>query len=59
MAIRNIRKEANEDIKKLQKDGLPEDMAKDGEDRVQKLTDKFIAEVDKHLAVKEQEIMTV
>ena len=34
-------------------------MAKDGEDRVQKLTDKFIAEVDKHLAVKEQEIMTV
>ncbi|MBK7442149.1 MAG: ribosome recycling factor [Bacteroidetes bacterium] len=59
VAIRNIRKDANEDIKKLQKDGLPEDMAKDGEDQVQNLTDKFIAEVDKHLAVKEQEIMTV
>ena len=59
IAIRNYRKEANEEIKKLQKDGLPEDMAKDGEDRVQKLTDKFIAEIEKHLAVKEGEIMTV
>lgn len=59
VAIRNYRKEANEEIKRLQKDGLPEDMAKDGEDQVQKLTDKFSAEVDKHLAVKEAEIMTV
>ena len=59
VSVRNIRKDANEDIKKLQKDGLPEDMAKDGEDQIQKLTDKFIAEVDKHLSVKEQEIMTV
>ncbi len=59
VGIRNNRKEANEEIKKLQKDGLAEDLAKDGEDQVQKLTDKFIAEVDKHLHIKETEIMTV
>ncbi|HMU68597.1 MAG TPA: ribosome recycling factor [Chitinophagales bacterium] len=59
ISIRNFRKDGNEEIKKLQKDGLAEDMAKDGEDRIQKLTDKFIAEVDKHLGVKEAEIMTV
>jgi len=59
VSIRNYRKDANEEIKKIQKDGLPEDMAKDGEGQVQKLTDKYIAEVDKHLNVKEHEIMTV
>jgi len=59
ISIRNFRKDANEEIKKIQKTGLPEDMAKDGEDLIQKLTDKYIAETDKHLQVKEQEIMTV
>ena len=59
VGIRNYRKEGNEEIKKLQKDGLPEDIAKDGEAAMQKLTDKYIAEVDKHLNVKEHEIMTV
>jgi ribosome recycling factor len=59
VVIRNFRKDANEEIKKLIKDGLPEDMGKDGEDQVQKLTDKFIAEVEKHLVIKEQEIMHV
>ena len=59
IAIRNYRKDANEEIKKLQKTGLAEDMAKDGEDRIQKLTDKYIAETDKHLAQKESEILTV
>lgn len=59
VSVRNFRKDANEEIKKLQKNGLPEDMAKDGENHVQKLTDKYIAEVDKHLATKEHEIMTV
>lgn len=59
VTVRNYRKDANEEIKKLQKTGLPEDMAKDGEDQVQKLTDKFIADIDKHLATKEHEIMTV
>lgn len=59
VTIRNARKAGNEEIKKLQKGGLPEDVAKDAEDRIQKLTDKYSAEVEKHLSVKEQEIMTV
>ena len=59
VAIRNIRREAIEQIKKLQKDGLSEDAAKDGEKDVQDITDKFIALVDKHLAAKEKEMMTV
>ncbi|MEZ5014165.1 MAG: ribosome recycling factor [Chitinophagales bacterium] len=59
VSIRNFRKEGNEEIKKLKNDGLPEDMGKDTEDRIQKLTDKYIAETDKHLHGKETEIMTV
>lgn len=59
VAIRNIRRDAIEQVKKLQKDGLSEDAAKDAEATVQEHTDKFIALVDKHLASKEKEIMTV
>ncbi|WP_290790372.1 ribosome recycling factor [Flavihumibacter sp. UBA7668] len=59
VAIRSIRREAIEQIKKLQKDGLSEDAAKDAEKEVQDLTDKHIALVDKHLAQKEKEIMAV
>lgn len=59
VAVRNIRRDANEAIKKLQKDGVPEDMVKDGEGRVQQITDKMIAKVDELLVVKEKEIMTV
>jgi ribosome recycling factor len=59
VAIRNIRREAIEHIKRLQKTGLSEDIAKDTEADVQNLTDKFIAAVDKHLASKEKEIMSV
>lgn len=59
VAIRNIRRDAIEKIKKLQKNGLSEDVCKDGEKNVQDLTDKFIALVDKHLGAKEKEIMTV
>jgi len=59
VAIRNIRREAIEHIKKLQKNGLSEDATKDAEAIVQTLTDKFIATVDKHLASKEKEIMVV
>ncbi|WP_276480548.1 ribosome recycling factor [Paraflavitalea pollutisoli] len=59
VAIRNIRRDAMEQIKKLQKDGLSEDAAKDAEKDMQTLTDKFIALVDKHLAAKEKDIMTV
>ncbi|MBO9661122.1 MAG: ribosome recycling factor [Chitinophagaceae bacterium] len=59
VAIRNIRRDGIEKIKKLQKNGLSEDVCKDGEKNVQDLTDKYIALVDKHLAAKEKEIMTV
>lgn len=59
VGIRNIRKETMENIKKLQKNGLPEDMAKDGETKTQGLTDTHVAKVDKHIEQKEKEIMTV
>lgn len=59
VAIRNIRRDAIEHIKKLQKNGLSEDATKDAEANVQALTDKFIGMVDKHLSLKEKEIMVV
>ena len=59
VAIRNIRRDAIEQIKKLQKDGLSEDAAKDAEEAIQELTDKHIVLVDKHLAAKEKEMMSV
>ncbi len=59
VAIRSIRRDAIEHIKKLQKNGLSEDAAKDAEGDVQQVTDKFIAAVEKHLASKEKEIMAV
>jgi ribosome recycling factor len=59
VAIRNIRRESIEGIKKLQKDGLSEDAGKDAEKEVQGITDKYIGLVDKHLAQKEKEIMVV
>jgi ribosome recycling factor len=59
IAIRNIRRDAIEDIKKAQKNGLSEDAAKDAETDVQDLTNRYIALVDKHLAAKEKEIMAV
>ncbi|HEX7905062.1 MAG TPA: ribosome recycling factor [Chitinophagaceae bacterium] len=59
VAIRNIRRDAIEQIKKLQKNGLSEDAAKDAEADVQQVTDKYIVLVEKHLASKEKEIMAV
>jgi ribosome recycling factor len=59
VAIRNIRRDAIENIKRLQKNGLSEDAGKDAEADIQHLTDKFIGVVDKHLASKEKEIMSV
>ena len=56
VAIRNIRRDANDEIKKC--DGS-EDEIKDGQNRVQKLTDKFVKEVDEIGKVKEKDIMTV
>ncbi|HSC53714.1 MAG TPA: ribosome recycling factor [Phnomibacter sp.] len=59
VAIRNLRRDAIEKVKKLQKDGLSEDAAKDAENDAQQLTDKFIVLVEKHLEAKEKEIMHV
>ncbi len=59
VAIRSIRRDAIEQIKKLEKNGLSEDAAKDAEADVQQVTDKYTAIVEKHLASKEKEIMSV
>ena len=59
VAVRNIRKDANDTIKKLKADGVSEDEIKAGEAEVQKLTDKYIAKVDQLAEAKEKDIMTV
>jgi len=59
VAIRNIRRDAIEHIKRLQKDGLSEDEAKEGEESIQDITNGYITLVDKHLVSKEKEIMAV
>ena len=59
IAIRNIRRDAIEQIKKLQKEGLSEDAAKDGEKEVQDITNSYISLIEKHLEMKEKEIMSV
>lgn len=59
ISIRNARREGMEEIKKAVKNGLPEDMGKDGENELQKLHDKYIKRVDEAFAEKEKEILTV
>ena len=59
VGIRNLRKDANERIKKLQKDGLSEDEAKVAEDRVQKMVDGYIVKTDQLVVDKEKDIMTI
>ena len=59
ISIRNARKDANDQLKKAQKDGMPEDVAKDAENDVQKEVDNFNKKIDTILANKEKEIMTV
>jgi ribosome recycling factor len=60
VAIRNIRRDANEALKKMLKDkACSEDEERRAQDDVQKLTDKFVAEVDKLIAEKEKELLTV
>ncbi len=59
VGIRSVRRDANEHIKKAQKNGLTEDLAKDAEAKTQHITDEFIRKIDKHLDLKEKEIMTV
>lgn len=59
IAVRSIRRDAIEQVKKEQKDGLSEDAAKDAEADIQALTDKYIALVDQHCKDKDKEIMTI
>ena len=59
VSIRNIRRIANETAKKLKKDGVPEDEVEKLEIDIQKLTDEYIAKVDKLFDIKEKDIMTV
>jgi ribosome recycling factor len=59
IGIRNVRKESNSEIKKLEKDGTSEDICKDAEEEIQTLTNSFIKKIDELLSVKEAEIMKV
>lgn len=59
VAIRNIRKDANERIKRLKGEAVSDDEIKVGEAEVQKITDSYIVKVDKHVEAKEKDIMTV
>ncbi len=59
VGVRNARRDANDELKQLQKDGLPEDEEKNGESEVQKLTNEYIERVDKVIDAKENDIMTV
>lgn len=57
--VRNVRQDANNSIKKLKNDGVSEDDIKRGEERVQKITDSYVAKIEQVLAVKEADIMSV
>lgn len=59
VAVRNIRRDANDSFKKLAKTEVSEDEIKDLEDAVQKLTDKYIKDVDKAIEEKSKEVLTV
>lgn len=60
VAIRNVRRDMTDDLKKLEKsENLPEDMVKDNQDKIQKLTDKYTGIVDTNVSAKEKEVMTV
>lgn len=57
VSVRNARKDTNDSLKKL--DGVSEDLVKDAEDEVQKLTDSFVKKIDSLVEAKEKDIMTV
>ncbi len=59
VSIRNSRREANDEYKKMQKEGLSEDETKLAEEQIQKLTDEFTEKIDKIVEAKEQDIMTI
>ena len=59
VTIRAARKDGNDELKSLTKEGLSEDMGKEAESNIQQITNDFIAKVDKMLSMKEEEIMTI
>ena len=59
VSVRNARRDAIDGLKKAIKQGMPEDVEKDGEDKVQKLHDKYLKRIDELFAIKEKEILTV
>ena len=60
VAIRNIRRDMTDGLKKVEKgENLPEDMVKDNQDKIQKLTDKYVGIIDAQVVEKEKEVMTV
>lgn len=60
VAVRNIRRDMTDDLKKIEKnEKLPEDAVKDNQDKIQKVTDKYTGIIDKAVAEKEKEVMTV
>jgi len=59
VSLRNTRRDSNEELKKLKKDGLSEDLEKDAEAEVQKITDGYVKQIDDLFVVKEKDILTV
>ena len=59
VSVRNARRDVIEQVKKMVKDGLPEDMSKDAEAMAQKMTDEYGKKIDEYLAKKEKDIMTI
>ncbi|MCX7862372.1 MAG: ribosome recycling factor [Bacteroidales bacterium] len=59
IGIRNARRDANEELKKLKKEGIAEDEIKEAEEKIQKITDQYINKIDDILVNKEKEILTI
>lgn len=60
VAVRNVRRDMVDDLKKVEKEeNLPEDMVKDNQDKIQKLTDKYVGIIDSLVSEKEKEVLTV
>lgn len=59
VAVRNVRRDGNDALKKMSKDEISEDEIKDLEDQLQKMTDKFVKDIDEAIEAKSKEIMTV
>lgn len=59
ISIRSVRKDSNDQLKKLKKEGLPDDIFNDSQNEIQKITDSFIKKVEEILHLKEDEIMTI